>query len=86
MEIPGQGSDAGTEGAGGRVYASGPRHSITYLDAGEGWMLETDRWDPDHARVAAINHFVKRCKERAARAEPPLELLSGDTLTSRDQG
>lgn len=39
-----------------------------YLDATEGWLLETDRWkNRDHARVAALNHLVKR--HRAGR--PP---------------
>jgi transposase len=38
-------------------------HSSTYLGDNERWLLETDRWlDPDHARVAAINHLVKRWK------------------------
>jgi hypothetical protein len=36
-------------------------NAATYLGDGEDWLLMTDRWrDQDHARVAAINHFVKR--------------------------
>jgi hypothetical protein len=45
-------------------------HAATYLDDSEDWLLAAHRWkNRDHARVAAINHFVKRCKDCIGKIE-----------------
>jgi transposase len=49
------------------AYLRAARAHSTYLDGKDKWLLEADRWtNRDHARVAAINHFVKRYKAELA--------------------
>ena len=47
------------------------------LPAKDAWLRETSRWqDQDHARVAALNHWVRRYR-RGERGSP-LSVTSGD--------
>jgi transposase len=45
------------------AYLRAVRANPEYLTADDEWLLKVDRWrNQDHARVAAINHFIKRNK------------------------
>jgi transposase len=45
-----------------------------YFTEDDGWLLEVRHWHKqDHARVAAINHFVKRSKAADPQAARPME-------------
>jgi hypothetical protein len=45
------------------AYLGAVRANPEYLADNEDWLLETHHWrNQDHARVAAINHFIKRSK------------------------
>jgi hypothetical protein len=50
-----------------------------YFTEKDGWLLKTYHWrNQDHARVAAINHFVKRSKAAEPRSTAADRLLEPD--------
>ena len=60
-------------------------NAATYLGDREDWLLETRHWrNQDHARVAAINHFIKRHKggRYALETSPALVPMRPETSSS----
>jgi transposase len=56
------------------AYLRAVRANREYLADNEDWLLSVDRWrNQDHARVAAINHFVKSSKLRPRQIETDLD-------------
>jgi transposase len=55
------------------AYLRAVRANPEYLADNEDWLLSVDRWpDQDHARVAAINHFIKRNKDAGRESRLPM--------------
>jgi hypothetical protein len=56
------------------AYLRAVRANPEYLADNEDWLLSVNRWrNQDHARVAAINHFVKSSKLRPRQIETDLD-------------